>query len=272
MQIHVNNILRFSWQEPAAGVVALLRVTPRQTDSQHCMNWRVDIDADGSLTRKTDAHGNLCHIFYADRAVENVEVEISGTVHTMASSGVETGTDEHLPSAVYARSTALTALTPAVRQFADGFRRTDRIETLHALMSGIHHGIAIAGAGGGAEAGADATLSSGEGRAEDLAHLFIAGARHLGYPAQFLSGHLLDTGRADSRHAWAQAYIEGLGWTHFDPTLNVSVSEAHLAVAVGLDSLDAMPARIASRNGVVESLVMGARGRENGQDIGQRQC
>ena len=269
MQIHIDNVLRFTWPEPAAGVVALLRLTPRQTDRQQTVNWRVEIDADGSLTQQTDCFGNLCHIFYADRPVESMEVEVHGIVNTITSSGVETGFEERLPPSVYLRATPLTAITPAIALFAEAYRRDDRIETLHALMAGIHARVGLVE--NSSCTAAEEALSGGEGRVEDMAHLFIASARHLGYPARFLSGHLLAEDRRDTRHAWVQAYIDGLGWTHFDPTLDVSVSDAHLGVAIGLDSQDAVPARVTSRNGGIESLVVGMRGRENVQEMLQRQ-
>ena len=269
MQIHIDNVLRFSWPEPASGVVAVFRLTPRQTDRQQTVNWRVDVDADGSLTQKTDAYGNLCHIFYADRPLERMEMEVNGVVNTLTSTGVETGFEERLPPAIYRRSTPRTAVTPAIALFAESYRREDRIETLHALMAGIHERIGLVEHN--VCKAAEEALSGGKGRAEDLAHLFIAAARHLGYPARFLCGHLVEEDRKDSGHAWAQAYIEGLGWTHFDPSLDVSVTEAHLGVAIGLDSHDAVPARLTSRNGGAESLVVGMRGRENAQELLQRQ-
>ena len=268
MHIQIDNVLRFTWAEPASGVVAFLRLTPRQTDRQQTLNWRVDVDADGCLTVKGDAFGNLCHIFYADRPLSSVEIEVNGVVNTCPSSGVESGFDDPLPPSVYFRATPLTAITPAIALFAESFRSDDRIETLHALMAGIHARVQVET--GAACTAADAALSGGKGRSEDLAHLFIAAARHLGHPARFIAGHLMDEA-TDRPHSWAQAYIEGLGWTHFDPTLDVSVSESHLGVAIGLDSRDAVPVRVTSRNGGVESMAIGARGQSAGQSAAQRQ-
>ncbi|RQR26109.1 transglutaminase family protein [Burkholderia sp. Bp9143] len=42
-------------------------------------------------------------------------------------------------------------------------------------------------------------------------------------------------------HAWAEAYVEGLGWVGFDPFMNRCPDERYVRIAVGLDSRDAQP-------------------------------
>ena len=74
------------------------------------------------------------------------------------------------------------------------------------------------------------------GVCQDLTHIFIAAARHLGIPARYVGGHFY---RADgvtaqeAGHAWAEAYVENLGWVGFDPTNGISTTDAHVRVAVG---------------------------------------
>lgn len=42
-----------------------------------------------------------------------------------------------------------------------------------------------------------------------------------------------------SGHAWAEAYVEGLGWVGFDPFMNRCPDERYVRVATGLDCRDA---------------------------------
>ncbi|MGU7772083.1 transglutaminase family protein [Burkholderia sp. MR1-5-21] len=42
-------------------------------------------------------------------------------------------------------------------------------------------------------------------------------------------------------HAWAEAYVEGLGWVGFDPFMNRCPDERYVRIAIGLDSHDAQP-------------------------------
>ncbi|AOJ72083.1 MULTISPECIES: transglutaminase family protein [Burkholderia] len=44
-----------------------------------------------------------------------------------------------------------------------------------------------------------------------------------------------------SGHAWAEAYIEGLGWVGFDPFMNRCPDERYVRIAAGLDYRDTMP-------------------------------
>lgn len=42
-------------------------------------------------------------------------------------------------------------------------------------------------------------------------------------------------------HAWAEAYVEGLGWVGFDPFMNRCPDERYVRIAIGLDHRDAQP-------------------------------
>ena len=84
------------------------------------------------------------------------------------------------------------------------------------------------------------------GVCQDLAHIFIACSRALNLPARYVSGHLARSeGEIDQEaaHAWAEAYIEDLGWVGFDPANGVCPTESYVRVAVGLDYLGAAPVR-----------------------------
>jgi len=79
------------------------------------------------------------------------------------------------------------------------------------------------------------TLSCGSGSCRDFAHLFMAGARHLGMAARFVSGYLHAEPSAfnyGSTHAWAEVYLPGAGWTGFDPTNDSLAGKGHFPVAV----------------------------------------
>jgi len=42
-------------------------------------------------------------------------------------------------------------------------------------------------------------------------------------------------------HAWAEAYVAGLGWVAFDPANGISPDERYVRVATGRDYRDASP-------------------------------
>ena len=71
--------------------------------------------------------------------------------------------------------------------------------------------------------------------------MFAAAARSLGVPARYVSGYRTDGDAHCSPHAWAEAFVEGFGWTGFDATTGLSPDERYVRVAVGLDANGAAP-------------------------------
>jgi transglutaminase-like putative cysteine protease len=271
MHLIIDHITRYGYSEPATGIVQLLRLTPRTSDCQQVVQWRVDVDADGRLMPLTDACGNICHIFYADGAVDQLTIHVTGTVITSDCHGIVRA-EEPLPPLVYRRSTPLTAITPAIALLADIYRREDPLETLHDLMLGVRDRMAFEPGITDVVTDADRALSLGRGVCQDLSQIFIAAARHLGFPARYVSGHYAapDHPEQEAAHAWAEAHVPALGWVSFDPTHGVSASQGHVRVAIGLDSQDAAPVRGTRRGGGIESLAVGVHGRESAGQ-GERQ-
>ena len=45
----------------------------------------------------------------------------------------------------------------------------------------------------------------------------------------------------EASHAWAEAYIDGIGWVGFDVSNGISPDERYIRVATGLDYKEAAP-------------------------------
>jgi len=77
-----------------------------------------------------------------------------------------------------------------------------------------------------------------------------------------VSGHFL---RSDGRssqeagHAWAEAYVPGLGWVGFDAANCICTTDAHARVAIGLDYLGAAPVRGTRYGGGLETLTVAVK-------------
>jgi transglutaminase-like putative cysteine protease len=88
------------------------------------------------------------------------------------------------------------------------------------------------------------------------AHIFIAAARTIGVPARYITGYLVvgAEGSADAHHAWAEAWVEGLGWVGFDVANRICPTERYVRLAAGLDAGYAAPITGSRKGGAEEKL------------------
>jgi transglutaminase-like putative cysteine protease len=89
----------------------------------------------------------------------------------------------------------------------------------------------------------DTTLQLRTGSCRDMAVLFIAILRQIGFAARFCSGYLYDPPVGEgsdhvynravgSMHAWAEVYLPGAGWRGFDPTNGIMANSFFIPCAV----------------------------------------
>jgi transglutaminase-like putative cysteine protease len=260
MRLHIAHSTVYRYDPPANGAVQLLRLTPRNHDSQYVMRWRIDVTPDTRLAASEDAFGNITHVFGASGPFAEIRVEVDGEVETQNTSGVVRGTVERFPQSLFLRETALTQPDAAIRDLAADVGTAAggmALDVLHALMRRLHDEIAYDTALTNTPMSAGAALALKRGVCRDLTHIFIAASRCLGFPARYVAGYLqLADGRAEQEagHAWAEAFIADLGWVGFDPANALCPNDAYVRVAVGLDSLGAAPVRGARYGAGAESL------------------
>ncbi len=259
MRIRIDHETRYIYDAPVRAVSQVLRLTPRAHDGQHVAAWRVDLDVDGRLRTGEDAFGNIVQLLSADGPIETLTLTVQGEVETMDTAGVVTGLIERLPTAVYLRETPLTRPDARIEAFARDAAagKSDRLERLHALLSAIHAEVAFDTASTTVATSAIDAFAQRRGVCQDLSHIFIACARHLGVPARYVSGHLARNDGVvaqEASHAWAEAYVDGLGWVGFDVANGVCPGERHVRVAMGFDYLAAAPVRGSRIGGGTERL------------------
>lgn len=249
MRIRVSHATTYTYDTPPTGVTQLLRKTPRNHDGQYVLNWRLDLSQDCLLHQHEDAFGNITHSFTADGGFTELSVAVEGEVDTQDTGGVVAGTLERFPPSLFLRETALTEPDPAITEFAEAARAAaggDALTQMHGLLRALHEEMTFDTDQTHTATTAAETFKLRRGVCQDLAHVFIAAARGLGLPARYIGGHFLrgdGVTAQDAGHAWAEAYIDNLGWVGFDPTHGMCVTEAYVRVAVGLDYLGAAPVR-----------------------------
>jgi transglutaminase-like putative cysteine protease len=262
MRIRIAHTTTYRYDAPPKSVTQVLRLTPRNHDGQYVASWRIDVSRDCQLHQREGAFGNISHVFTAEGPFDELSVTVDGEVDTQDTNGVVRGTVERFPPAMYLRDTPLTIADAAIVAFAEDTRDKAGLDTLtllHALMSKLNETFSFDTEPTHVATTAAEAFKLRRGVCQDGTHIFIAAARHLGIPSRYIGGHYCRTDGTDPQeagHAWAEAYIDKLGWVGFDPTHGLSPTEAHVRVAVGLDYLGAAPVRGSRIGGGDETMVV----------------
>jgi len=260
MRIRISHATTYRYDTPPSGVTQILRLTPRNHDGQYVVSWRVDLSDDCLLHQHEDAFGNITHSFSAEGPFNELSVAVEGEVDTHDTKSVVSGAIERFPPGLFLRETALTQPDAAITEFAQTARvsaGSDPLPLLHALTTDLNRDMTFDTNPTQTATTAAEAFALRRGVCQDLTHIFIAAARQLGIPARYVGGHFyrVDGVTAqDAGHAWAEAYVEHLGWVGFDPTNGIGTTPAHVRVAVGLDYLGAAPVRGTRYGGSGETL------------------
>ncbi len=260
MHIRISHETVYRYQRPATGVIQTLRLTPRNHDGQYVIAWRIDISENCQLSQLEDAFGNITHVFTVEGPLTELRVLVEGEVDTQDTNGVVTGAIERFPPTLYLRETPLTRLDPAIAEFASEARDAggdDVLATLHQLLDRLHNELVYDASPTHPATTAAEAFAIKRGVCQDLTHIFIAAARCLGVPSRYIGGHFYradGTTQQEAGHAWAEAFVPGLGWVAFDAANGMCATDAHVRVAVGLDYLGAAPVRGSRYGGEGEAL------------------
>lgn len=267
MRLLIDHRTVYRYEAPASGIVQILRLTPRSSDSQTILRWRVDVEAEGALKPFIDGHGNAAHAFYADGTLSELAIHVEGEVMTTDTAGIVGPVDGALPDAVYLRPTALTQPDAAILALAGQCRRDTPLGSAHALLEAIHETVVFDTDVTHAATDAATAWALKRGVCQDHSQILISAARALGIPARYVAGHYCapDHPEQEAAHAWAELKFDGLGWVAFDPAHGLCAGEGHVRVSVGLDALDAAPVRGSRRGGGAERLAVQVHGRAVGQ-------
>ncbi len=259
MRMHIEHETVYSYDEPVSYSIQALRLRPLDTASQRIVNWTVETPLYASVRDQRDVYGNVLQMLYVERPHREIRLRVWGEVETTEMHGVVTGAIEKFPPRFYLRRSMLTEPDDAILTLANAAREASdgtQLDLAHCLMDKTRDALDYMIGETDVTTSAAQALANGSGVCQDHAHVFIAAARSVGMPARYVSGYLwIEAGeQGEAAHAWAEAYIEGLGWVGFDVANRICPSVAHVRVASGLDYLEAAPIRGLRRGGGQETL------------------
>lgn len=259
MRIKIRQETTYRYAVEANYSMQVLRVQPQDSDAQKVLSWQLSVPPFAKLTEGRDAYDNLFQTLYIDRPHSSVTLSIAGEVETADASGVVRGTVEPFPPSFFLRQTDLTAPDEAIRTLAAEAKRLSdgsALDFAHRLMGAVRDAVDYRIGETHAATTAAEALSHSYGVCQDHTHVFVSAARAERLPARYVSGYLWDDvdTEYEASHAWAEAYIDGLGWVGFDVANRICPTDAHVRVACGLDYLEAAPVRGLRRGGGEETM------------------
>lgn len=256
MRISIEHITRYIYQQEASYSVQSLRLTPAPYDGLAVLDWQVGVEPAGQATQTTDGFGNTIHLMTVTVPHREIVISARGLVEVADRSGVVHSLSDNVSTRIYLRRTPLTALSPGIVAIVDNTADLEPIPRLHAMMGLIRDKVDYLPGTTHAQTTAAEALEKGAGVCQDHAHILIAAARAAGLPARYVTGYLLidDEESADAHHAWAEVWVEALGWVGFDVANRTCPTDRYVRMAAALDADHAAPIRGSRRGGEVEKL------------------
>ena len=271
MRLTIDHRTRYSFSEPQARVVQLLRMTPLDFAAQTIIDWNLDVNCDARLREGRDGYGNVTTMLYVDGPVKAVELIVRGEVLTDDRGGVVSGVPETLPPGFFVRETLLTGADPTIVALSTALAGSmpDAAKRAGLFAMTLFQRIETRAGRTPKSRTAAQTLTEGWGNGRDRAHLMLAVARSANIPARFVSGHCLDwvkPGGHKSSHCWTEIH-DGENWLAFDPSTGLPIGESYIRVAIGLDASDATPLSGTRRGGGIEELDVDVRVELSGAQV-----
>ncbi len=244
MRLTISHLTEYTLERPGAFILQEVRLAPSPDEAQRVLSWRVTIEEGSIEAAFDDHHGNRTMLFSRDGGDGPLRLRAEGVVETTNRAGVAGVHRGFAPLWLYRRETPLTAIGARALALAAAIPAGDDIVRLHALNQAVADAVRY-DKGADVLMTAEAALAASAGVCQDQAHVFIATARALGYPARYVSAYLFTEGmdHQEASHAFAEAHIDGLGWVGFDPANRQSPDERYVRIACGLDYNDAAPVR-----------------------------
>jgi transglutaminase-like putative cysteine protease len=256
VRISISHTTSYRYDAPGLQSVQRLRLTPGDNPSQKILSWSIEAEGIEGAAEYVDGFGNRVQLITHDGPYSELSVTAAGEVETSDTGGVLGDLGEAADPWLFLRPTPLTASSAAIDALAVGLPAAPTLERMHHLLEAIAGRIAYVPDTTGALTSAAAAFKAGRGVCQDHAHIFIAAARRLSVPARYVTGylHIAGDAPATAHHAWAEAWLSGLGWVGFDPANHICPTERYVRLACGFDAAAAAPITGTQRGGGTESL------------------
>ncbi len=270
MRCRVIHRTEYAYAEPVPLCHNLIRLRPRDTDRQDCLDHERFIDpAPAELRERIDFFGNHEIWISVQEPHRRLVIEGRSEVETRPARTVEETPGPPWdqvatilagrcdPDALEARQFRLdSAHVPTATILAEYARPSFPagaaiVPCVIDLTQRIFHDFIFDPTATTVSTPVLDVLRNRRGVCQDFAHVQIGCLRSIGLAARYVSGYLVTrppVGRprlvgADASHAWVSVFVPDLGWLDVDPTNGVLPGVNHITVGWARDYDDVVPVR-----------------------------
>ncbi len=222
-----------------------VRQSPASCTLQNVISWEIELVNGRKELDFMDHNSNQVWLISIEPDHREIDIRCQGKIETRGNAGILGKYTGHTPLWYYSRDTALTRPGPAIRKLVQESGLSGNMEpgTLHQLSERIASSIRYEVGTTSPTTTAEEALRTRCGVCQDHTHVFVTAARLLGFPARYVSGYLMMDGQIHQQasHAWAEAWVESLGWVGFDVSNGISPDDRYVRTASGLDYREAAP-------------------------------
>ncbi|QDC08062.1 transglutaminase family protein [Oceanicola sp. D3] len=256
MRLKISHETRYSFSEPVRYGLQQMRKSPKSYRNQSVLSWETSVIGGEKQLQYEDQHRNTVELISITPGETELLLRSEGEVEVADNNGVIGQHEGMTPLWLFDRQTPQTKPGPKVRELARSLGDREGLDQLHALMEAVGKAVEYQAGSSEPDWTAEKALEIGKGVCADQAHVFISAARHLGYPARYVSGYLMldDTVSQTAMHGWAEVHVDALGWVGFDASNDQSPDTRYVRVATGLDYAGAAPVTGTRTGGEEESL------------------
>ena len=244
MKLQINHTTEYAFDEPVEYALQKIRLRPMSDPTQQVGNWALAIDGGKLEAGYKDHYGNLVDLVSADEGTQKLTVAATGDVTTLNDSGILGMVFGRMPLWHFKSTTRQTEPGAKIKEFAAIIGQgASPLDGLHAVTAEILKSVPYQTGQTQVDTTAEEAITIGKGVCQDHAHILLASARCAGLPARYVSGYLMMNDRIDqdASHAWAEVFVDDLGWVGFDVSNGVSPDERYVRIATGLDAHSAAP-------------------------------
>lgn len=244
MRLSIRHATTYAYDPPAERCALRLRLYPPSFDSQRVISWKVSVNGQVVPALLSTATGDRESIWTAAAGGAEVAIVAEGEVETRDAAGVVKGLKDTVRPQVYLRPTPLTETDKRIEELAASISGVKALDRMHGLFNAVAEAVAYKPGATSSSTTAAQALKAGHGVCQDHAHVFIAAARVLKFPARYVVGYLLASEeKLTETHAWAEAWAPDIGWVGFDPSNRLCPTDRYVRLGCGLDAADAAPIR-----------------------------